>query len=77
MNRQKFSLLALSGVVVLMTGVSAAQAPTAAPAAGAQQTARPKLVAPVRGTAELGYTKPLVKNATIGGWSHTILCSAK
>jgi hypothetical protein len=73
MNRQKLSLLALSGVVVLMTGVAAAQAPKpAAPAAGAQPAARPRLVAPVRGTAELGYTRPVVKNATIGGKSFVV-----
>jgi hypothetical protein len=76
MNRQKLSLLALSGVVVLMTGAAAAQAPKpaapAAPAAGAQPAARPRLVAPVRGTAELGYTRPVVKNATIGGKSFVV-----
>jgi hypothetical protein len=76
MNRQKSLLLALAGVVVLMTGVAAAQAPKpaapAAPAAGAQPAAKPRLVAPVRGTAELGYTRPVVKNATIDGRSFVV-----
>jgi hypothetical protein len=70
MNRQKLSLLALAGVVVLVAGAAAEQAPTPAPEAQASQpapAARPKLVAPVRGVAQLGYTKPVVKNATIGG----------
>jgi hypothetical protein len=70
MNRQKLSLLALAGVVVLVAGAAAEQAPKPAPEAQASQpapAARPKLVAPVRGVAQLGYTKPVVKNATIGG----------
>jgi len=70
MNRQKLSLLALAGVVVLVAGAAAEQAPQPAPEAQASQpapAARPKLVAPVRGVAQLGYTKPVVKNATIGG----------
>jgi hypothetical protein len=68
MNRQKLSLLALAGVVVLVAGAAAEQAPK--PAAGAessQPAARPRLVAPVRGVAQLGYTKPVVKNMKIGG----------
>jgi len=68
MNRQKLSLLALAGVVLLVAGAAAEQAPKpATPAQGSQPAARPRLVAPVRGVAELGYTKPVVKNATIGG----------
>jgi len=75
MNRQKLSLLALAGVVVLVAGAAAEQAPKPAPEAQASQpapAARPKLVAPVRGVAQLGYTKPLVKNATIGGKSFVV-----
>ena len=66
MNRQNLSLLALAGVVVLVAGTAAAQTPPPA-APSSQPAARPKLVAPVRGVAQLGYTKPVVKNATIGG----------
>ncbi len=70
MNRQKLSLLALASVVVLVAGAATAQTPT--PAAPSQPAARPRLVAPVRGIAQLGYTKPLVKNATIGGKSFVV-----
>jgi hypothetical protein len=54
MNRQNFMLLALAAAVVLATGVSASQAPAA-------QGARPRLAAPVRGEAALGYLKPVIK----------------
>ena len=72
MKLQKFVLVALAGVIMLGTGATA-QAPK--PAAGAQApaapaaapAAKPKLVAPVRGEAELGYTKPVVKRGKIGG----------
>ena len=71
MNRQKLALLTVAGVVVLVAGAAAAQAPKpATPAAGAQSgqpAAKPRLVAPVRGVAQLGYTKPVVKNGKIGG----------
>jgi len=73
MNRQKFTLLALAGVVVLVAGAAAAQAPKpATPATPAAQSgqapaARPRLVAPIRGEAPLGYTKPIVKPAKVGG----------
>jgi hypothetical protein len=70
MNRQKLTLLALAGVVVLVGGAAADQAPTpATPAAqsGQAPAARPRLVAPIRGEAPLGYTKPEVKPAKIGG----------
>jgi hypothetical protein len=68
MNLQKFALVALAGVVLLGTG-TAAQAPKPAAAAPAAQApaAKPKLVAPVRGIAQLGYTKPVVKRGKIGG----------
>jgi hypothetical protein len=67
MKRQKLTLLALAGVVVLVAGSAAAQAPKpatpATPAApsGQAPAARPRLVAPIRGEAPLGYTKPIVK----------------
>lgn len=69
MNRQNLVLLAAAGVVVMVTGAAAGQAPTPAPEAqtAPAPAARPRLVAPVRGVAQLGYTKPVVKNATIGG----------
>jgi hypothetical protein len=62
MNRQRLPLLAAAGMVLLVAGAAAGQTP--APAAPA---ARPKLVAPVRGVAQLGYTKPVTKNAKING----------
>ena len=72
MNRQKCALLAVAGVVVLVAGAAAAQAPKpatpAAPAAqGGPPAAKPRLVAPVRGVAQLGYTRPVVRNGKIGG----------
>jgi hypothetical protein len=68
MKLQKLLLTALAGAVMLGTGV-AAQAPKPAAAAPAAQApaAKPRLVAPVRGVAQLGYTKPVVKRGTIGG----------
>ena len=64
MNRRKLPMFALAGVVLLVAGSGAA-----GPAAAAQDqpAARPRLVAPVRGTALLGYTKPVTKNAKIDG----------
>jgi hypothetical protein len=68
MKRQNVSLLAAAGVVVLISG-AAAQAPKPAPkpAAGAQADAPRRLVAPVRGVAQIGYTKPVVKRGKIDG----------
>jgi hypothetical protein len=57
MNRKTFTLLTLASVVALGVGAAAQQAPPAAPA-----PAR-KLVAPVRGIAQVGYTRPVVKAA--------------
>ena len=51
------SLMALAGAVLLVTGTAYAQ--TAAPAAPA--AAKPKLVAPVRGEAEIQYLLPVTK----------------
>src|SRR5687767_13695489 len=73
MNRHIFAMPALASVVVLFAGAAAAQAPKpAAPArltaqSGQTPAAKPRLVAPVRGEAALGYTKPVVKPAKIGG----------
>ena len=63
MNRQKSTWLAIAGVVVLVVG---AAAPPAAQS-GQAPAARPRLVAPVRGEAPMGYTKPVVKPAKIDG----------
>jgi len=52
MKGLKDSLLALAGVLVLVTA-AAAQQPAAAPA---------RLAPPLRGDVELGYTKPVTKN---------------
>jgi hypothetical protein len=56
MNRQKSLLLALAAAVSVAGAVSANQAKPASPPA-----APAKLVAPVRGEARLGYTKPVSK----------------
>jgi hypothetical protein len=68
MKLQKILLVALAGVAMLVSS-AAAQAPKPAAAAPAAQApaAKPRLAAPVRGVAQLGYTKPVVKNAKIGG----------
>jgi len=70
MSGQRRTFLTLVGVVLLAGGIAAEQAkPAVTPPAAATQKpndegAAPsgKLVAPVRGEAELGYTKPAVKN---------------
>ena len=55
MNGQRRTFLTLAGVVLLLAAAAAEQAkPAVAPLA--------KLVAPVRGEAELGYTRPVSKN---------------
>jgi len=68
MNRQKLMLLTVAGALAVATGSAAAQAPkpatSAPPAQGAE---RPRLVAPVRGGAQIGYTKPAVKRGKVGG----------
>ncbi|MSO83372.1 MAG: hypothetical protein EXQ53_08775, partial [Acidobacteria bacterium] len=66
MNRQRFSLLALAGIAILVAGAAAAQTPPPA-APPATPAARPRLLAPVRGVAQLGYTKPVVKQGKIDG----------
>jgi hypothetical protein len=73
MNRQNMSLLAVAGVIMLASSVSAQAPKPAAPAkpategAQAAPAARPRLVAPVRGVAQIGYTKPVVKRGKIEG----------
>jgi hypothetical protein len=67
MNRQKLVLLTVAGALAVATGTAAAQAPkpAAAPAQGAPAE-RPRLVAPIRGVAQIGYTKPVVKRGKVG-----------
>jgi hypothetical protein len=70
MKVQKLLLVALAGVMLVAD--TSAQAPKPAPkpatAPAAQApAAKPRLSAPVRGIAQLGYTKPVVKPAKIGG----------
>ena len=73
MNGQRHSLLVVAGVVLLATAAFAQQAkPGATPApkpaaAAAQPPAAPqRLAPPVRGEAELGYTKPVSKRSPDG-----------
>lgn len=68
MNRQTFVLLSIAAAF-LAAGSAEAQAPKPATAGAAAQAPaeRPKLVAPIRGVAQIGYTKPLVKRGKVGG----------
>lgn len=67
MDRQRHMLLALAGAALFAASLTAqAQRPNDEPAAG-QAPAPKRLSAPVRGSAELGYTKPVIKAAKIGG----------
>ena len=60
MNRQIYSLLAIAGAALLVTSASADQAkPAAKPAAAPAAPVRS--APPIRGQAELGYTKPVSK----------------
>ena len=69
MSGQTRTLLALAGAVLLLTSVAAEQAKKPAVSAPAPTAQRPndegkagtKLIAPIRGVAELGYTKPVTK----------------
>jgi hypothetical protein len=64
MNRHTHAMLAVASAFLVVVS-TAAQQP--APAAGQAPTAKPRLVAPVRGIAQLGYTKPVVKPGKIDG----------
>ena len=69
MNRQTLTFVT-AGAIVLAAGPAAAQAPkpaTPAPATQSEPAARPRLVAPVRGVAQIGYTKPVVKAGKVDG----------
>jgi hypothetical protein len=68
MKAQTSTLLTLAGALVLSTGLLVAQskpgAPitqTPAPARPNDEGAKPKLVAPVKGEAQIQYLKPVVK----------------
>jgi len=68
MKLQKLLLVALAGVAMVVSSAAAqAPKPAAAAPAGQAPAAKPRLAAPVRGVAQLGYTKPVVKRGTIGG----------
>jgi hypothetical protein len=63
-------MLALAGAFLLIAGAAAAQgaaAPAGQAPAGQAPAARPRLVPPVRGVAELQYTKPVVKAGKVEG----------
>ena len=67
-------LLALAGAVLLVAGTATAQqkaAPqpkaTTPVATAGQATAAPKMVAPIRGQANLGVTKPVTKAMKVDG----------
>ena len=63
----RLAALAVAGVVAAGVSVAAQAQKPAAPAAPAAQGARPRLVAPVRGLAQVAFTKPLVKRGKVGG----------
>ena len=68
MNRHMRTMLALAGAFLLVAGAAAGQAGQGTtPPAGQAPAARPRLVPPVRGEAQLGYTKPVVKAGKIEG----------
>lgn len=67
MKFERFAALAVAGVLAA-AATAAAQAPKpATPAAPAAQGARPRLLAPVRGVAQVAFTKPVVKRGKVGG----------
>jgi hypothetical protein len=61
MNRQMHLLLVCVSAALLATGVAADQAGKPAAPAAAPAAAPGKLAPPIRGQAELGYTKPVSK----------------
>ena len=71
MTRGINTLLAFAGAVLLVAGMAAAQGAAAKPTGTAGQGAAPaaptKMVAPIRGQANLGVTKPVTKAITEGG----------
>jgi hypothetical protein len=68
MNCKKLTVLAAAGLLAVSTGVAAQQAKPATPAPeGQAPAAKPRLVAPIRGVAQIGYTKPTVKRGKVNG----------
>ena len=67
MKFERFAALAIAGILGAAATVAAQAPKPAAPAAPAAQGARPRLVAPVRGVAQVNYTKPVVKRGKVGG----------
>ena len=63
MKRPIHILLVVAGAFVFVSGATADQAKPATPAAGAAAAALARPAPPVRGQAELGYTKPISKRS--------------
>ena len=63
MNRQIHMLLVVAGAILFVSGAAADQAKPATPATAKPAAAPGRLAPPVRGQAELGYTKPISKRA--------------
>jgi hypothetical protein len=72
MNRHIHSLLVCASAVLLVSGVAADQAAKPAAPAAAAPAAPGKLAPPIRGQAELGYTKPVSKRDGKGNIVTTI-----
>ena len=67
MKFETFAALAVAGILAAAATVAAQAPKPAAPATPAAQGARPRLVAPVRGVAQVNFTKPVVKRGKVGG----------
>jgi hypothetical protein len=68
MNRMTSTLAAFAGIALLAAGTAvAAQAPKPATPAAAAPAAPARLAAPIRGAANLGYTKPVTKAERVNG----------
>ncbi|MGH9349687.1 MAG: hypothetical protein ACRD26_20735 [Vicinamibacterales bacterium] len=63
---QKHLMLTCAGAFLLTAGVAAAEQATPAAPAQAAPLAPAKFVAPIRGQAELGYLKPVIKREKNG-----------
>ena len=68
MNRHSLTLATVAALALAASPAAAQQKP-AAPAGAAQTApaARPRLLAPVRGVAQIGYTRPTVKAGKVDG----------
>lgn len=67
MTRHTNTLLALAGAVLLVASTAAAQTAATAPKPAAAPAAAAKIVAPIRGQANLGVSKPVTKAAKFEG----------